>query len=229
MKELVVNLDELAERYKIQVEDLTDEFDNPTKVIEKQPRIVSERTNRVLHKFRETLSQIKKDSNYDLTMKRRRVFFQDMKTINEYPKQYQKLRKTQPELIEKAGDCSREEKEGLFFIRVAVSGKGKNLCRGEILEYLSHEYGHTVGKSLEQTFDEELKAYTFSSLVFRYSFGESPYKKTNFSYSQEVHMRALRELKKMLRAGAPEEMIMSHLIKERFGKYKPTDLFDFFK
>jgi len=225
----IVRLEELVKMYKIKIEDFSKEYEPPIKRIERQTRIVSEETKKIISRFKKTLTQIKKDSGYDLTMKGRRIFFQDIETINDETEQEkQKLRERYHGLTQKGGDCARDEKEGIFVIRVAASEKEKNLCPMQILEYLSHEYGHTLGERLKDVFEEELKAYAFSSLFFRYFLGESLYKKDSSSYEEGIHKMAQRELGKILRAGLSEEVVISHLIKEKFGKAKPTDLFDFF-
>ncbi len=184
-------------------------------------------TKEILDDFKRTIARMEQDLDYPLPMEDKQIIFEKRENLqaSSYEEIIEEI-KTYGKVISRAAVCDRL-KDGTFLIRQGISEKGSYLPKHLVLEYLSHEFGHTLGNCIEDVLDEELKAYTFASLFFKYYNGKSLYSTFTNKQKEDIHRRALRELGKILRAGISEETIISHLIKEKFGKAKPTDLFKF--
>ena len=224
----IASLDEIGEQYTKGVGEIIEISLPEIKEIERQDRIVSNMTWWTMAQFKETLKRMKKELGYDLTMKRRRVFFQTFETINKKDKNKDKeLIDRYGSLFNISGDCIFDETNKVWGIRVAIIDRGYFYPK-EVFDILSHEYGHTLGRMLD-TFPEELKAYAFSSLFSRFRNGKSLYESESSCESKSIiHEEAKRTLTKYLSSGIKEEAILSRLFGEKFGGFSPND-FSFFK
>jgi len=124
------------------------------------------------------------------------------------------------------GDCTRLE-DGTYQLR--VGGKDEEFQGlAVVVDTAAHEYGHTLGETLDDAADEELKAYAFASLFQRRYECNTEYADVNsFLSSDSPHDVALHMLGELLRVGIPEGAIISHLIGEKLGKFNPTDYLNF--
>lgn len=206
----------------VHVIDLVGSLNGPT--VEPEPDLWA--SNQLQREFVTQLDQIDRQIRYPrLTMHRRTMTFV---TTDEMLPQTDEERQ---QLIQKyggdyiadggAGDCRRNP-DGTFTMRIGFAGQEDTASKDEIFEVMGHEYGHTLGVTLEDPIFEELKAYTFANLLMKHYYDVDEYCVTQMDVST-VHDTAQFWLEQLLEKGISEEAILAHLTGRKFGKSYPKD------
>lgn len=120
-----------------------------------------------------------------------------------------------------AGDCARNP-NGTFTLRIGYAGQEDTASKDNVISVMAHEYGHTIGRHIDDAVLEELKAYTFTNLFMRHYYNVSEYCVYQVDVSS-VHDTALFWLEQLLDNGISEEAILAHLTGKRFRQFYPND------
>lgn len=121
-----------------------------------------------------------------------------------------------------AGDCKRFP-NGTFTMRIGFAGQENSASKVDVLEVMSHEYGHTLGEYLDDPVLEELKAYTFANLLMRYFYNAKEIHRLYIMDESSVHDTATFWLEQLLDKGVSEEAVLAHLTGKRFGNSYAND------
>jgi len=191
---------------------------------------------RFLPAFEDTLERISQEIGQKLDMDRRKLLLlpsEELKPKTE--EEANRLVARYGEYMRNGGigDCLHDN-EGNFTLRVGIDENRIQKAivnRDLVLDLAAHEYGHSLGETLDSAVFEELKAYAFASLFQRNYSGstESSYKRKDFEnfHKNRPHHVAKFRLAELLSAGIPEGAIISHLIGKKFGKFDPTDYMNY--
>lgn len=119
------------------------------------------------------------------------------------------------------GACARNP-DGTFTIRIGYAGQEDTASKDDVLGTMGHEYGHTLGKHIDDAVLEELKAYTFANLFMKHYYNVSEYRVYQMDVST-IHNTALFWLEQLLDREVCEEAILAHLTGKKFGNSSPND------
>lgn len=117
--------------------------------------------------------------------------------------------------------------DGSHTIRIGFAGQENIKSKNDVLAVMSHEFGHGVGRKLEDPILEELKAETFANLFMKKIHGVKELKNCFIGKASNVHETALTWLSDLLDNGFSEEDILAHLTGKRFGSSYPKNYIKF--
>ena len=124
-----------------------------------------------------------------------------------------------------AGECVTND-DGTYTLRINEQLLEQDPSGDTALEVLAHEYGHTLGESLENAVDEELKAYAFANLFMKHYLDVDYY--SNFRFTTDtVHAESLYRLDLLTSHVGDPEILLAHLTGSRFGGHEPYDYLDY--
>lgn len=171
--------------------------------------------------FVEKLASLSKQINQPLTMQGRTfLFVPDEELLPKTKENKQDLIKKYGETIieNAAGDCTRHD-DGTYTLRIGLDVAGME--EDDVLNTMAHEYGHTLGKSIDVPIFEELKAYAFAHLFMRHHWEVDILH--IIAIGRSVHFKALDRVEQLQETGISIEAILAHLTGEVFAGYKPDD------
>ena len=184
----------------------------------------------ILPEFEGTLDKISQETGEELDMEKRELFLVASDELKPKTKEEAKklINKYGRYILKRSGgDCKKLE-DGNYILRVSIS---EHVQKASVLENAAHEYGHTLGKTLDSTIFEELKAFAFASLFQRFyeDTNESKYKSAELFdvHRKDPHEIAKHRLGQLLKTGIPEEAVLSHLTGKKFGRFSPEDYLKF--
>lgn len=129
-----------------------------------------------------------------------------------------------------AGD-HRISSNSMHIIRIGYSDQEDIESKDQVLNVMSHEFGHTVRQRLKDPILEELKAYAFASLFMKrmptVELSNNYLDPYLFAKAPDIHAVAKVWLSYLLENGFNEEDVLAHLTGRKFGNSYPKNYMKF--
>jgi len=170
--------------------------------------------------YQATMDMVRSGTGAELPIENRHISFVDMNTLKEAAKQKKLNESYGAYVLSGILGFTERNTDGSFNITIGVNSDGSANNFENTLLIAGHEYGHTIGPRLPDNVFEELKAYAFERLFARYLSPKNDYKLDD-RYADNIHCLAGNMLNQLIERGFPPEAIISNLISQPFGAYKP--------